>query len=113
MIGLRILLDGSGGFPEMQDAKIHEPGPESMAITALPGGLQSGRTSIAFIVQLEDGSFVFAENTMANFIRAAVAFHARYEDEWRAQGVELKVNVSAEERAVADAALDVLLGKRR
>lgn len=91
-IGLRIILNGEGGFPEMIGKKLHQPDPSSLAITALPGGTESGRASIALICQLEDGSVVFCENTMGNFIKAAVAFAARYEAEWREAGVDLQVH---------------------
>lgn len=65
-----------------------------VAIAGLPRGMQSGRASIAVLAETEDGeSYVFIEMSMANFIKAAVAMHSRYEKEWRAQGVILEVTM--------------------
>lgn len=94
MISLQVVVDGTDAFPELRGARIIQPNPSSLAITALPSGLQSGRTSVAIIVPLSDGSYVFAENTMANFIKAALAFATAYPEEWRAAGVRLVVEGS-------------------
>ena len=65
---------------------------DRVAIAGLPGGMQSGRSSVAIIAETVDGkSYAFIEMSMVNFIRAAVVLHSRYEKEWREQGVILEV----------------------
>lgn len=89
MASMRIILDGNNSLPELTGKKIRRI--EDCTVSALAGGMSSGRASVAFIAELADGSYVFIENSMVNFIRAAIAFHARYEKEWRDQGVTLEV----------------------
>lgn len=89
MLNMRIILDGENSLPELAGKKLRRI--EDCTVVALPVGMSSGRASMAFIAELADGSYVFIENSMVNFIRAAIAFHAQYEKEWRDQGVTLEV----------------------
>lgn len=73
---MKIVLDGDGKFPELQGKKIHRA--EISAATGLPGGMASGKASVAFIIPLEDGSVVFAETSLSVFLGAARAFRGRY-----------------------------------
>ncbi len=76
---VHIKLTGDGAFPELQGKKIHHVG--ELTFTALPGGMESGRTSIAIIIELDDGSAVFAESSLRAFLATARAFQAKYGDE--------------------------------
>jgi len=76
---LKIELDGEGKFPQLQGKKVHKAGIE--VVTALPGGMSSGRTSVALLIPLDDGSYVFAETSLANFQMAAAALTGRYGNE--------------------------------
>lgn len=76
MIETKIVLDGDGRFPELQGRKVHTCRIHS--ITGLPGGLKSGRASAAVIIDLPDGSVVFAETSMRILLCALRAFQARY-----------------------------------
>lgn len=78
MIALRIVPDGDGQFPEMEGKTVHRT--ERLTVTALTGGLASGKPSVALIAQLDDGSFVFCETTLALFLSAADALRARHGD---------------------------------
>lgn len=78
MPAMRIVLDGDGQFPELQGKKIHRADIDSM--TCLQGGMASGKPSVAVLVQLDDGSVVFAETSLALLVSAARAFVARHGD---------------------------------
>jgi hypothetical protein len=74
---LNIILDGDNCWPDLQDRKIyHHTGPISVA--ALPGGMESGKTSVSIRIDLSDGSTVIAETSLQLFASAAKAFLARY-----------------------------------
>jgi len=75
---LRIVLEGRGAFPELQGKKVHRAQIES--VTSLAGGMQSGKASVAVLIPLEDGSYVFAETSLSLFCAAARAFIARHGD---------------------------------
>lgn len=78
MIHIRIILDGEGAIPEMRGKTIHRA--DSLTVTGLAGGMQSGKPSVALVIPLEDGSFVFAETSLALFLSAADALRGRYGD---------------------------------
>jgi len=91
MTTCRIVLNAEGQLGELANAPLHQPDPNTAIFAALPDGTEGGKPSIAVICQLADGSHVFLEQTMANFIKVAVAFAARYPEAWRAEGVTLEV----------------------
>lgn len=75
MIGLRIILDGDNAMPELRGREcVHIQ--SGFAITALPAGLQSGKPSVAIVIDLPDGRYVFAETTLALLLTAADAFQS-------------------------------------
>ncbi len=82
-MNVRIVLDADGAFPEMAEeiaaGKVKQA--KLSAVTALPAGMQSGRTSVALIGKLEDGTTVFMEVSLRVFQMAAAAFTGRYGDE--------------------------------
>ncbi len=89
---LKILLDGSGQLEHLADRPCLPIKPQSITLLALPGGMESGRASIAVVAEAAQGpGWVFIENSMQNFIAAAVAFAARYPEEWVEAGVALVV----------------------
>ena len=83
MVRLTIIPNGEGNSPELAGKKIHQP--ETLKIAALPGGMQSGAPSVAFIVPLEDGSYVFAETSLKLFLTAADTLKATYGDPRRSE----------------------------
>jgi len=82
-MNVKLILDGEGSFPEL--AEDMEAGRVRKAtltgVTALPGGMSSGRTSVAFVGELEDGTKVFMETSLRVFQSAAAGFTGRYGDE--------------------------------
>lgn len=51
---------------------------DSMRVGALPGGMTSGKASVAISFFLPDGRPVIAETSLALFLAAADALRARY-----------------------------------
>lgn len=95
MPGMRIFPVGDGQLDEFKDRRIVELEPERIVFVGLPKGMKSGRASVAFFVDQPDGRPVyFIQNSMANFIKLAVVMHARYEEEWRKEGVVLEVTLA-------------------
>lgn len=80
MSGLRVLLDGSGAWPDLDAAKREGRVTEIVIgqVAALPGCLPNGETLIAFRLDLPDGQIVIAEVPMAALSAAVGAFVARY-----------------------------------
>lgn len=76
MPAVTIVLDAQGAWPDLVDAKKGE----LERIGALPGGMASGKASVALVVRLDDGRLVFAETSLELFLGAAVALRARYPD---------------------------------
>ena len=86
MISLKIFLEGDGATPHLDPQKCIRT--EALTITGLEGGTVGGNPSIAFIVELDGGRWVFAETTLKLFLTAADAFKAKYGDPRRdAEGV--------------------------
>lgn len=74
MIDLKIVLDAQGAWPDLVDAQqgVLE------RVGALPGGMASGKASVAVVIRLADGRLVFAETSLDLFLAAATALRARY-----------------------------------
>ncbi len=53
---------------------------EPIGVTGLMGGMESGKPSVALRIDLQDGSSVIAETSLALFLSAADALKARYGD---------------------------------
>jgi hypothetical protein len=75
---LNIVLDGDGKFPQLANAKSRPV--KELTVTSLDAGMKSGDPSVAFVVELVDGSYVFAETSLKLFLTAADALKARYGD---------------------------------
>lgn len=68
-------------WPELQDPKakvVHTTQP--ISVTGLEGGMQSGKPSVAFRIDLPDGTAVIAETSLALFLTAADALKAKFGD---------------------------------
>jgi hypothetical protein len=76
---MKVILEGDNAFPEMQHKTIRKG--EISAVTALPHGMSGGRTSVAIVIELEDGTVAFGETSLRLFQQAAAAFKGRYGEE--------------------------------
>ena len=66
-------------WPDLKDRRdevIHVTGP--IGITALPGGMSSGATSVMLRIDLPDGRVVLAESSLALFVAAVRALQGRF-----------------------------------
>lgn len=79
MPSLQIHLDGDGVWPDMTPDKIIKG--DLIGVSALAAGMDSGRASVSFRVELPDGKIVFCETTMRLFLNAANVFRTRYAHE--------------------------------
>lgn len=75
-VSIKLDVDGDGAWPDFDAAKAKRG--ELIALSALPGGMASGRPSIGMRIRLDDGSEVFAETSLQIFQAAAAAFRGRY-----------------------------------
>lgn len=82
MIGLRIVLDGDGAWPDLAEKQRRGEllVASQLAVSALAGGTASGAPSVAIRVDLDDGRVVFVETTLKLFLTAADALRARHGD---------------------------------
>lgn len=81
MIAINVLLDGDGVWPDLADKRdqvIHLANGTSIDLAALPGGMTSGRTSVALRINLPDGRIVIVETSWRLLATAARAVAARY-----------------------------------
>lgn len=78
MAAINIIPNGDGSFPHMAGKVVHEV--EHLSITGLSGGMASGRPSVAIIIELPDGSFVFAQTSLRLLLTAADALKAAHGD---------------------------------
>ncbi len=86
MIGLDLKLDGDNAYPDLagrSETVIHlgNDAPP-IGITALEGGMASGRVSVMLRLDLPDGRVVLAETSLRLFLLAADALRARYEGQY-------------------------------
>jgi hypothetical protein len=73
---LSINLEGDGAFEDWKDKS---PAHGRLTrLAALPGGMASGRPSIALGIELDDGTVVVAETSWNLLFTAAKAVEARY-----------------------------------
>jgi hypothetical protein len=86
MPSMQIILDGDGAWQDLREKEaqcqfIHlgEEAPP-IQVAGLAGGMQSGAPSVAFRIDLPDGTAVMVETSLALFLTAAEAFKARYGD---------------------------------
>lgn len=77
MIPLQIIMDGDGAFADLADRKDVTEG-FATAVTYLKNGTASGRGSVAFKIEDDEGRIVIAQTTWALLHAAVRAFEARY-----------------------------------
>ena len=75
---LRIIPDLDGATPEYAGKEAVEV--QDFIVGGLPSGMASGKPSVAFLIDLPDGRYVFAQTSLQLFLAAADALKARYGD---------------------------------
>jgi hypothetical protein len=82
MISLKLNMEGDGCWPDLQDPKkkVILVQDTQMELAVLPGGMKSGKPSVAIRINLPGGAVVFAETSLALFLSSADAFKAKYGD---------------------------------
>jgi hypothetical protein len=84
MPALHLILDGEGAWPDLAEANaviIHLADDAVVDVAGLAGGMQSGKPSLAFRINLpDDGHIVIWETSLALFLTAADAFKAKFGD---------------------------------
>ena len=72
-------LDGDGAWPDLMDRGVTHLGDGTeIGLCVLPGGMTSGRPSVAFRLDLPDGGVVVAEASWRALATAAQAIATRY-----------------------------------
>jgi len=79
MPAISLEVEGDGKFPELLNAKIHHV-TQDIKLSALRGGMQSGATSVMFVMPLDDGSYVCCETSL-KLLRTATKVLEDYYDE--------------------------------
>ncbi len=80
MLGLQIVMgDGDGCWPDLKDKEIIHV-TNGLHVAGLAKGMESGKPSVAFRIDLPDGRVVVAETSLVLFLAAADVFKARYGD---------------------------------
>jgi hypothetical protein len=82
VIALTIILKGDGAWPDLAE-KIKQGKlvtAQTFEVAALPGGMESGKPSVAVRLDLPDGKVLFAETSLSLFLTAADMFKTRYGD---------------------------------
>lgn len=78
MPAMNLILHGDGAFNGRDPANIIHV-QSAFDVVYLDGGMESGKPSVAFGLELPDGTFVVAETSLALFVAAARAMQARSE----------------------------------
>jgi hypothetical protein len=84
-LAIDLHLEGDGVWPDLAEKQargqlVHLANDSVLGITALSGGMASGRTSVGIRIDLPDGRVVFAETSLRLFLNAAEALRVRYEE---------------------------------
>lgn len=78
MIALIIKLDGEGSWPDLEGKPLLQPA-RAIEVALLPGGMASGKASVAIRIDLPDGRTVIAQTSEELFQGAARVFRGRLE----------------------------------
>lgn len=82
MPSLRVITDGVGAWPDLDRRaarhKLVEVPDTAMEIACLPQGMQSGRASVAFRIDLPDGRVVFIQSSLRALHAATAALVAKH-----------------------------------
>ncbi|KKM97882.1 hypothetical protein LCGC14_1163540 [marine sediment metagenome] len=76
---VHLILDGQGALAKLADVQVRTS-VGHIIVTSLPDGMASGKPSVAIISELEDGSYVFLEMSLAMFQTVNVGLRGRYGD---------------------------------
>lgn len=80
MPSLTLKLDGDAAWPDLAGrTNVHHVS-SPVEVSALARGMKSGKPSVAIRLELEDGSTVIAETSLALFLTAGDALKAKYGD---------------------------------
>ena len=83
MPAMNINLEGDGVWPDLAEkaaAGQFVSVKDTIGVACLPHGMLSGKPAVAFRLDLEDGTTVVAETSLALFLTAADAYKAKYGD---------------------------------
>jgi hypothetical protein len=80
---INVILDGDGAWPDLAEKigsgrVVHLAEGSQIGICALPGGMASGRPSIAIRIDLPNGQTAVIETSWVVFGTAAAAIAGRY-----------------------------------
>lgn len=78
MPALHVIVNGDGAFPDLANKDVTEV--QEATITGLSEGMQSGRPSVMFRLDLPDGRVVLYQTSLRLLLTAADALKARYGD---------------------------------
>ncbi len=82
MIPFSVILEGENAWPDLDNKEVIHLGAGSrgMQVAVLPGGMVSGKPSVAIRIDLPDGRTVVAETSARLFVSAGRMITARYTD---------------------------------
>ena len=79
MPSIDLKLEGDEAWPDLADREVIEiPEEAAIGVVVLPGGMASGKPSVAFRFDLPDGRVAIAQTSLDLFQAAARATAARY-----------------------------------
>lgn len=95
-------LSGDRSWPDLEDKKmedklIHLPD-GAWNIAVIPGGMASGRPSIALRLDLPDGKVVVTETSLQAWVAATAAMRARYPEPFAGTPLEETEHVRRHDR---------------
>lgn len=76
ILKIRPKVDETGGMPELIGRECVQL--DTLTITSLSGGVQSGRASVGLVFDLPDGRYVLAETSLRLFMLAARALRGAH-----------------------------------
>lgn len=80
MPAIDIILDGDNAWSDLERKSIIHLQDVVWKMAALPGGMSSGKPSVALRLDLPDGQVVVAETSLLALVTAVSAFVARHGD---------------------------------
>lgn len=75
---LHLLLEGDNAWAEIKAKKVIDLSELPIEMAILPGGMQSGKPSVAFRIHLPNGEVLFTQTSWALLYAACKAIEARY-----------------------------------
>lgn len=83
MNAIRLSLEGDGAWPDLVSKELIHLGNDAppIRIAALRGGMNSGNTSVAIVIEIGANKVVLVETSLRLFLAAADALRAKYGSE--------------------------------